>query len=192
MKIAITGHTSELGKQLFDHFNQIGNQVLGISRATGFNIVDGQEKIVSAVENFDLFICNTHVENYQTDLLKKIVNKVPMIIVIGSAMHLFRDIITFPYLDQKFLLSHTCRNLNVNPSITSKILHVNISFLPPNLTAIDRIRSDNAVEFKQITNLIDYWICNPIFTDVTLEWKMTPVVVSSMQEKFPNLKIDLW
>lgn len=193
MRIAITGHTSGLGKELSDHFISLGNDVLGISRSTGFDIINNQDDIVSAVDNFDLFINNTHHDNCQTELLNKLANKVKFIIVIGSAMHLFRDVATFEYLDQKFLLSQTCRNLNVNPSVNSKILHINISFLPPNLQDNpSRLKSDNAVQYSDLIKLIDHWISNPVFTDVTLQWKLTPIVIAGLEKKIPNLKIDLF
>lgn len=192
MKVAITGHTSGLGKRLYDHFIKNGHEVVGMSTSTGIDVTKDQDKIVEAVTGFDLFINNTHVDNCQQELLEKIVNKVGSIIVIGSAMHLFRDVATFDYLERKFLLSQLCRNLNVNPNVITNILHLNISFLPDNAASSKKLVSDNFVEFEHLLKLIDHWIDNPIFTDVTLKWKLTPQVVSQLEKKIPNLKIDLF
>ena len=192
MKVAITGHTSGLGKELFNHFDSLGHSVLGISRSTGFDIVSEQDKIVEAVTGYDLFINNTHYDECQKNLLEKTVNKVNKQVVIGSALHLFRDIATFDYLDQKFNLSQACRNYNIDPTITTKILHVNISFLPNAENDSDRLISDNVINYNEIVSLIDHWLANTVFTDITLQWKLTPLVLDQLKRKIPNLQVNLF
>ena len=192
MKIAITGHTAGLGKELFEHYNSLGHTVLGISRSTGFDIVSGQDEIVTAISGYDLFINNTHHNNCQSELLDKTVNKVCKQVVIGSALHLFRDIATFNYLDQKFILSQKCRNYNINPNISTKILHVNISFLPNVEEDSDRLVSDNVVQHKEVISLIDYWLDTPVLTDVVFQWKLTPLVLEQLKRKIPELQVNLF
>ena len=128
----------------------------------------------------------------QKNLLEKTVNKVNKQVVIGSALHLFRDIATFDYLDQKFNLSQACRNYNIDPTITTKILHVNISFLPNAENDSDRLISDNVINYNEIVSLIDHWLANTVFTDITLQWKLTPLVLDQLKRKIPNLQVNLF
>jgi dTDP-4-dehydrorhamnose reductase len=47
MKIAITGHTSGLGLSIYNHFKQKSDCiVMGISRATGFDLTTDADKVV--------------------------------------------------------------------------------------------------------------------------------------------------
>jgi hypothetical protein len=187
MKIAITGHTSGLGKEMFEHYVKQGHTVLGLSRSNGFDIINKQDEIITAIDNFDLFINNTHADESQLSLLDKAVNKVSKIVVIGSALHLYRDIATFEYLEQKQRLSYRCKMLNIDPSILTKILHVNISFLE---NKDKGMISDNAISYKEILSVIDNWLDNPVLTDVTFAWKLTPVVLKQLQQIIPNLQVD--
>jgi len=189
LKIAVTGHTGGLGKIIYDHFKSKNCHVLGISRSTGFDIVSDQDKIVNAIDGFDIFFNVVHVENCQLDLLEKSINKVEKTVVIGSAMHLFRSIATSPYLEEKFKLSETCKNLNIDSHTNTKILHLNISFLPNEDDDPERFVSDNVVEYNQLLSIIDFWIDNPCITDITLGWKLTSVVREGFKKLFPHIKI---
>lgn len=68
MKIAITGHTSGLGKAFYDSYQ--GDR-LGFSRSNGFDIEHNSSRkmIAAASMNCDVFINNAHFGNSQTDML---------------------------------------------------------------------------------------------------------------------------
>lgn len=70
--IAITGHTSGIGKGLFDHFIKLGCQVTGFSKDTGFDISikENQNKIIELTSNCDLFFNNAYSEYAQVELAK--------------------------------------------------------------------------------------------------------------------------
>ena len=70
MKVAITGHTSGLGKALFDLFS-IGNQVTGFSRSNGYDIRNFK-KIVDRIHGYDVFINNAYDKYSQIDLLREV------------------------------------------------------------------------------------------------------------------------
>lgn len=189
LKIAVTGHTGGLGKIIYDHYKSKKHHVLGISRSTGFDIVSDQDKIVNAINGFDIFFNVVHIENCQSDLLEKSINKVEKTVVIGSSMHLFRNIATSQYLEEKFNLSETCKNLNIDAYVNTKILHLNISFLPNKDNDSERFISDNVVEYNEIMSTIDFWIDNPCITDITLGWKLTATVRQGFKNLFPHIKI---
>jgi len=77
MKIAITGHTSGIGKALFDYF--VSYTPIGFSRSNGFNInyVDDRKKIVNQCIECDVFINNAYSEgsNSQLDMLQEMYNE---------------------------------------------------------------------------------------------------------------------
>ena len=71
MKIAITGHTSGIGKAIYDG---IGHEVVGFSRDTGHNINDifHRMKIVDSVADCDVFINNAHDRFNQVNMLNEL------------------------------------------------------------------------------------------------------------------------
>jgi NAD(P)-dependent dehydrogenase (short-subunit alcohol dehydrogenase family) len=68
MTVAITGHTSGIGKALSIALNRRGDTVIGMSRANGFDIAN-TSSIVAAARDADVFVCNAHAEFFQTNLL---------------------------------------------------------------------------------------------------------------------------
>ena len=76
MNIAITGHTSGIGRALKEYFEAEGHQVLGFSRATGHNITASVQRqaIADAAEHCDIFINNAYndFDSSQLEMLKLI------------------------------------------------------------------------------------------------------------------------
>ena len=77
LRVCITGHTSGIGKAIFDGFkNVFGLSVTGLSRTNGHDLEKDYDKVKQAVEDskFDIFINNAYVPKNQTRLLKEIYN----------------------------------------------------------------------------------------------------------------------
>lgn len=74
MKIAITGHTSGIGKALFNYF--VSYTPMGFSRSNGHNInhVEDRKKIINQSIDCDVFINNAYSDgiNSQLYLLQEI------------------------------------------------------------------------------------------------------------------------
>jgi NADP-dependent 3-hydroxy acid dehydrogenase YdfG len=70
--IAITGHTSGIGKGLFDYFTAMGCTVKGFSKDTGFDISNklNQDLIITQTKDCDLFINNAYHYYAQVELMK--------------------------------------------------------------------------------------------------------------------------
>ena len=66
MKIAISGHTKGIGKNIFD--NIISD---GFSRTNGFDITKPDE-FIESIKNFDVFINNTFHPIYQKEIFEKL------------------------------------------------------------------------------------------------------------------------
>ncbi len=76
MKVAITGHTRGIGKEIAEYFSKLDYEVVGFSASTGYNIQDPEirKKIISEAEDCDIFVNNAMVlvDNSQTLMLKEI------------------------------------------------------------------------------------------------------------------------
>ena len=70
--IAITGHTSGIGKGLYDHFVALGYNVKGFSKDTGFDISkkENVDRIIELTRDCDLFFNNAYSGYAQVELAK--------------------------------------------------------------------------------------------------------------------------
>ena len=74
MRVAITGHTNGLGKELYNRFDD----VKGFSSSNDYDVSDNYEraKIINEIDKFDLFINNAHPFFDQTRLLMEVFDRV--------------------------------------------------------------------------------------------------------------------
>ena len=84
MKIAVTGHTSGIGKAIYDLLVEQGHEVVGFSRQTGFDLLklktndtDKEEivKFAMSLNDYDIFINNACYEFMQVELLYALYNE---------------------------------------------------------------------------------------------------------------------
>lgn len=76
MRVAITGHTSGIGKELYKILQHHMDKVFGCSIANGYDITNykSREKILEEIKNFDIFVNNAFDKNGQTKLLKDVID----------------------------------------------------------------------------------------------------------------------
>lgn len=91
LNIAITGHTSGLGKAMFEFFSNRGHQVNGYSRQTGFDLRDWSslQQLLDLTDSCDLIISNAKPDFFQTVLLYEFARREKFdakIISIGSSI----------------------------------------------------------------------------------------------------------
>jgi NADP-dependent 3-hydroxy acid dehydrogenase YdfG len=112
-KIAITGHTSGIGKAIFERMLSYGHEVTGFSRSNGFDI-EHPDAIIDAVRTSTVFVNNAHSSYAQVNLLQRLYpiwkDLDKTIICIGSnapestgRLH--------PYGTEKAALDHACDQL---------------------------------------------------------------------------------
>ncbi len=70
-KVAITGHTSGIGQNLFASLNELGFTVSGFSRSNGFDIssADQQSRLITSILDYDIFINCAYYKWAQTEIL---------------------------------------------------------------------------------------------------------------------------
>lgn len=176
MKCIITGHTSGVGKKIYDHLLAAGHNVIGISRSSGFDLTTDIDKIVELSNGCDVFINNSCVGNCQQQLLEKLYNRVGKMIVVGSIAGDYHDLIKSDYSQNKLLLAERCKELSILPG--NQILHLKISMLE------DAVSSDVLISFDEVINVIDFWIKNPRLTSIDFEFKLTPYTLEKIKTKF--------
>ena len=70
--IAVTGHTSGLGKGVYDYFKSLGYNVKGFSKDNGFNISSKEnvDRIVELTKDCDLFFNNAYYHYQQVEIAR--------------------------------------------------------------------------------------------------------------------------
>ncbi len=90
MKIAITGHTSGLGKSILKIADSLNINTVGFSKSTGFDITnpDDRMRIILNSTDCDVFINNAYDKYAQIDLLYDLYNtwksQKKLIVTVGS------------------------------------------------------------------------------------------------------------
>ena len=76
MKVVVTGHTSGIGKAIFDFFKDQGHDCVGFSRRTGHDISKEEDRLAIAEQSkdCDIFVNNAYndFDNSQLEMLKLI------------------------------------------------------------------------------------------------------------------------
>jgi NAD(P)-dependent dehydrogenase (short-subunit alcohol dehydrogenase family) len=115
MKVAITGHTSGIGKVLAGYFTNRGDEVIGFSRSTGHVLPRDWKKIVEEANDCDIFVNNARPYKGRdlsqvsilTQLAQNWKGQEKKIIVIGSISGRFVTPSMPIYIAQKAALQKT-------------------------------------------------------------------------------------
>lgn len=88
-KVAVTGHTSGLGKFIFEFYQRQGAEVTGYSTSTGFDLRnwDSLQRLLQSTQHCDIIVSNAKPDFFQTVFLYEFVrrqNFKPKIVSIGS------------------------------------------------------------------------------------------------------------
>ena len=111
MKLVITGHTSPMGKEVYEHYKKT-HDCLGISRATGYDLnkQEDQDRLVSEVLARDIFLNIAHVGATQSTLLIKLKQRwspeapLKKVITVGSlATKVPKKLLDQVGIDQQYL-----------------------------------------------------------------------------------------
>ena len=154
MRIALTGHTSGIGKALYKRCEEQSfprHEPIGFSRSNGFNI-NNPERIVSEAIECNVFVNNAHDKFAQVDLLYGMwhfwKDQDKQIICISSLAPDVTKNSPQPYSTEKNALDHACEQLqnskgkcrviNIKPGYvdTPRVAHRNVAHkIDPNYMA---------------------------------------------------------
>ena len=150
MNFLITGHTSGIGKAIFEKFNGVG-----LSKSTGFNILN--DDITPYLKNCDVFINNAYDNSdpwAQTKLLYKS-KHVPKIICIGSNTTDQTKKKPHPYQSAKLALENSCNQLFY---LGYNITLIKLGYV--NTPRVSKI-TDKKMEATYVANLIEWILQQP-------------------------------
>jgi len=175
MKVIITGHTSPMGKELFEHYSKNFN-CLGVSRTTGYDLnkVEDQDRVVSEALDSDIFLNVAHVGTAQSTLLMKLKQhwslELPLrkVITIGSlATKVPKKLLEQVSIDKQYLKDkhhidavHNALS-NEKPfgdQLQFSLIRV-LNFGPK----IGEREGEPSCEISDITRAIDYVINEPMY-----------------------------
>jgi len=150
MKYAVTGHTSGIGKALYE--NYLPNAV-GFSRSNGFNITKDINKIIDQSKDCDVFINNAQEGFFQTELLYELSKTFKgKVINIGS---MSKDWITGYKKNYKYAVEKQALN-SMNDQLFWEGFNtsiINLSYVDTS----DEKTSEEKINVKYIIEMID-WI----------------------------------
>jgi hypothetical protein len=187
MRIAITGHTSGIGRALYDYYS-IKNEVLGFSRSNGYNLPDSLPVVIEESKGCDLFINNCYADGVQIDLFKGLVDHVGKMILMGSVARFYQDVILKKSAKDKQILFDTVSLYCLNPNAIP-CLHLDISHLEQELRDYKdgtKIKSDMCISYTEVISAIDFWLSNPNIKNIEFAGRLTKTVKDDILRLNPN------
>jgi NAD(P)-dependent dehydrogenase (short-subunit alcohol dehydrogenase family) len=169
LKIAVTGHTSGIGKATFDALS-VDYDVIGLSRSNGYDITTelGRSKIIDAAYDCDVFVNNAFDYSNYTDAQVVLARKMfdvwsgeqKYIVNISSRVNDFRETNNQQYADAKLSLdkfyeetsmSNTPSVLNFRPGATDTRVMQNSTvdkMAPEHVAGVIKFVIDNLQNFR--------------------------------------------
>lgn len=185
MKCIVTGHTSGIGKAIYEHFLTKGYDVYGMSRSNGYNIIDDQEKVIDESIGCDIFVNCAYQGSGQLELLNALHNKVKNMIVIGSVgadwAKIWKD-----YGTHKFNLQQRCKEIALedNPDFAN-IFYLKLAFCE-NANWPIFVDPKYKASFTELLEIIDMWLKIPKIFSVEFTLKKTPEIMEYARKMNPH------
>jgi len=183
MKCVVTGHTSGVGKTIYEHFLSKGWNVIGMSRSNGYNIELDQDRIVQESIGCDIFVNCAYSNNAQLELLNKLHGKVKNIIVVGSVAADYAKVWK-DYGLNKFSLQERCKELAEEESDTN-IFYLKLAFCENSSWPIF-IDDKYKASFKELVSIIDMWLQIPKIYSVEFTLKKTKEIMDYARKMNPH------
>ena len=164
MKIAITGHTEDLGKELHNLLKK-ENEVIGFSRTNNYSL-ENYQKIINDSSDCDVFINNTYHPQYQQKLFEELFElwkykEKTIFNILTSAI--FNNGSNDDYRENKLNLQKSSINL-INNNHDKKLRVVN---LYPNTLEHNKRYAFNKVKFSEIFDIIKFQLSLPQSLELT-------------------------
>ncbi len=162
MRIAVTGHTSGLGKSFFDTYLDRGYAVKGFSRKNGYDLSQSaiQEKFVDEIsQEIDVFINNAHAGWAQCELLYKVCerwkDKKKTIINIGSISSDGNKDYAHKYAVEKAALEKAVAQLNNVQNVLCKVVLIKPGWILNERTSRMTVK-DPMLSLQHVVDLVDF------------------------------------
>jgi short-subunit dehydrogenase involved in D-alanine esterification of teichoic acids len=184
MRCLITGHTSGIGRSIYNRFKEIGFDVIGISKSTGTDIEENYQKIINDALGCDLFVNNAYHKDFQIKFLNDLSNKIPFIISLGSVAGYYHE-----YVSSKH---EYCTNKNHLIDLNKKLsFHSITKLLILNVAMTENSTPDFGCSYKDITDICEFWLKNPTFHSIDFNLKLTDINLRLIEDEFGINGLDL-
>lgn len=152
MKIIVTGHTKGLGKAIYEHYVNLGHEVIGFSRSNGYDVNDPEIKteIINAAKASNIFFNNVHSGLSQVDFLNRLHNATT-IITSGSMAADLRGL--NEYAREKLTIENTHKQLAKTTSCPMLLLKM--GYLENYTDKPYRV-----IKYQEVIDYIDFWLEN--------------------------------
>ena len=157
MKVVITGHTQGLGKAIADYFTEHGHEVVGLSRATGFDLATGTGyfSALQVAQTAELFVNNANVGKVQTQYLKLLKGCLPMITCGSMAAD-------FPHLGNYHLEKRSLEDWNRKLDLAP--LYCPSLFLKMGYLEGSKVEKFKPISYADVVRAIEFWLTNKRIT----------------------------
>jgi hypothetical protein len=161
MRIGIIGHRGLLGSAISAEF-AAGNDLIGLSRSTGYDLQTNYKEIIDICSECDLVFNNAHASTLQANVIKDLAGTKVRLVTSGSiaANYRFSD-----YCEQKKLIEETYQ-LYIR-KYPERCLLLKMGYLEgfdPGKT-----RNFKTIPLATITSSIRHWLANPRITRIEFE-----------------------
>ena len=159
MKIALTGHTRGIGKEIYQYFENQNFNCLGFSRSNGFDISNSEKRkqIAELSKDCDIFVNNAYCnfDDSQLEMLKEMTN------IFNNQKKIIINVSTratiFNYSTEELNLYKESK-LKIDKFCETKLQKPWIINLKPGLTDTSRVSeiSGKKMRVESISYLIDF------------------------------------
>lgn len=176
MKCLITGHTSGIGKMLYERFSKLGFDTAGVSKSSGYDFENRYDDIIKLALGCDIFLNNAYHKDFQIRFIKDLEGKIPYIITLGSAAaYLYEATKKIEYCEIK----NNLLTLNKKLSFKSKT-----HLLLLNVAMTENSTPDPGCLYSNITDICELWLKDPCFHMVDFNLPMTDTNLRLIENEF--------
>jgi nucleoside-diphosphate-sugar epimerase len=161
MRIGIIGHKGLLGNAILTEFAK-GNEIIGLSRSTGYDLQINYKEIIDICSQCDLVFNNAHVSTLQAGVIRDLAKTKVKLVTSGSiaANYGFSD-----YCKQKKIIEETYHlYIRKYPERCLLLKMGYLEGLEPGKT-----RNFKTIPLTTITSSIKHWLDNKRITKMEFE-----------------------
>lgn len=154
MKIVITGHTRGLGLHIYNHFVNLGHEVIGLSKSNGYDLETDIEKVINFVKdsNCDCFFNNAYFDIAQGILIKELAEHTKVITsgsmaANGYALYKVQN----PYCIAKYKIEMIHIDIKRNNPLPMLLLKMGY---------LENYLDKDPIKYSEILSAIDFWFTN--------------------------------
>jgi hypothetical protein len=161
--VIVTGHTKGLGLYIYNHFIELGYNVIGMSSSNGFDINQDIGKIIETVisTKCDYFFNNAYSDVAQAKLIELLA---PLTLVItsgsmGSDEYQYRHSDN-PYYYNKYVIEQTHKKIKKNNILPMLLLKMGY---------LENYPDKEPITYSEVLNAIDFWLNNTRVSMIEME-----------------------